>query len=459
MTSVPEGDISPAPRGAGGAGRRDQATLAAAACLALCLLNLGFQLVLHAGALDNRIVSARHPASADALEYARTAMAVAPGAESDAAPASFAQRFNAAFGDGWRMPGYPLFLAAFQGAAEPWRAARWAQVALTAPIGAAFFLTLLLPTAPRCGNGLRPFLPALAGGTLAALWPPLYHYSPALLAEAPALALMAWLPLALARRRAIAAGALIAALTYLKPNHLLLLGPVLLFFFLAGADDARRAPGARGAAMRARLRQPLLAAAAALALLAPWSAYVSQRQGAFVPLTLNAGYNLLLGTGRVPHGDPTALPYRVARTLGIQDPDATTKEDGDTALALSAGARAAAWSTAGRSLWAERPVALTLHGVAKALHAFGFSLRGARDALLALFTVAAVLAGCLLWRRRRHRAWVAFAAACGLAVALQAFIYLPNQRFKTVLFDPAALLVIALALPGSRPRNLLQGEA
>ena len=526
--------VSPAPRDTGGAGRR--ATIRVAlACLVLCLLNLGFQLFLHAGTLDNTIVSARHPASADALEYARVAATLAGSSRAsadDAGPApsdsssplpSFSQRFEAAFGDGWRMPGYPLFLAAFQGFDEPWRAARLAQIALTVPLGAVFFLTLLLLTAPRRGNGpqasapgLSDVRPALAGGVLAALWPPLYHYSPALLAEAPSLCLTALLLLVLAASRRIAAtgpargvtngglaglaGALVAALTYLKPNHLLLLGPVMLFLILqnvastaAGAadtQDAARSGGARGAARRARLVGPLAAAAVTTALLAPWSLYVSQRQGTFVPLTLNAGYNLLLGTGRIPNGDPAALPYRAARALGIQEKQAIigTKErsavagaterppagavDGmadttTTALvadqtARHAAARAAAWAAGGREAWTERPVALSLHGAAKALHAFGFSLRGARDVLLALFSLAAAGAGWHLWRRRRYRAWVMFAAACALAVALQAFVYLPNQRFKTVLFDPAALLLIALALSLTTPvgrKQHLQREA
>lgn len=403
---------------------------AMATCLGLCALNLVLQLAWHRGALGDGILSSRHPASADALEYARAAGTLARGF-GEAGLAGFARAFGEAFGDGWRMPGYPLFLALFQGADAPWRAARLAQILLTVPLGAIVFIILRSARA-------RP-LAALVGGLLAALWLPLYHYSPALLAEAPSLALMGALLAALAARKPTLAGTLVAALAYLKPNHLLLLLPVALFL-LADAGDGTRP---LSPSLRARLARVLIAAAVTAALVAPWSLYLSRRHDGFVPLTLNGGYNLLLGTGRIAQGDPEALPRRAAKALGLQaTEDAGADPDGEPT------ARAAAWSAEARRLWAERPFALSLHGGAKVLHAFGFSLRGGRDALLASFTIAAVLAGAWLWRRgkRSARPWVLFAAGCALAVAAQAFAYLPNQRLKTVMFDPAALVVIGLAL-------------
>src|SRR5690606_21196295 len=99
----------------------------------------------------------------------------------------------------------------------------------------------------------------------------------------------------------------------------------------------------------------------------------------------------------------------------------------------------AAWSAEqgrkARAIWAERPVASMLHGGAKVLHAFGFSLRGTRDALLALFTLSAMAAAAGLWRIRKHRPWALFLGLSMLGVSLQAFAWLPNQRLKTVLFD------------------------
>lgn len=290
---------------------------AMATCLGLCALNLVLQLAWHGGALGDGILSSRHPASADALEYARAAGTLARGF-GEAGLAGFARAFGEAFGDGWRMPGYPLFLALFQGADAPWRAARLAQILLTVPLGAIVFIILRSARA-------RP-LAALVGGLLAALWLPLYHYSPALLAEAPSLALMGALLAALAARKPTLAGTLVAALAYLKPNHLLLLLPVALFL-LADAGDGTRP---LSPSLRARLARVLIAAAVTAALVAPWSLYLSRRHDGFVPLTLNGGYNLLLGTGRIAQGDPEALPRRAAKALGLQaTEDAGADPDGE----------------------------------------------------------------------------------------------------------------------------------
>jgi hypothetical protein len=117
----------------------------------------------------------------------------------------------------------------------------------------------------------------------------------------------------------------------------------------------------------------------------------------------------------------------------------------------------AAWSAElgrkARAIWSERPIAESLHGAAKVLHAFGFSLRGARDALLALFFVAAAVAAATLRKRPEARPWVVFFGLCVVTVALQAFVWLPNQRLKTVLFDLPALLILSLAAEAAWSRS------
>jgi hypothetical protein len=52
--------------------------------------------------------------------------------------------------------------------------------------------------------------------------------------------------------------------------------------------------------------------------------------------------------------------------------------------------------------------------------------------------------------------WVLFLGLTTFGVALQAFVYLPQQRFKTVLFDPPALLVLMLGF--SRLWDLIRGR-
>ena len=86
------------------------------------------------------------------------------------------------------------------------------------------------------------------------------------------------------------------------------------------------------------------------------------------------------------------------------------------------------------------------HGISKVLHCFGFSFRHLRDALFVVHFVAAMFLSVYLWRRELYREWCVFLWAVVGITALQAFVFLPNQRFKTILFDYPAILVAVLGL-------------
>jgi len=106
--------------------------------------------------------------------------------------------------------------------------------------------------------------------------------------------------------------------------------------------------------------------------------------------------------------------------------------------------------------WKRAPLALSINGAAKVLHSFGFSLRGIRDWAVLLHFIAAMAASTLLWRRRRRREWALLLWMCAIVVAGQAFLFLGELRFKTILFDFPALIVIVLGLDsliGGRPRT------
>ena len=76
----------------------------------------------------------------------------------------------------------------------------------------------------------------------------------------------------------------------------------------------------------------------------------------------------------------------------------------------------------------------------------GFSFRGAKDAALALFSILSAFSAVLLWRRGLYRKWRVFYALCVLMLFLQTFLFLYKQRFRVVLFDLPALLIIVLAI-------------
>jgi hypothetical protein len=380
-------------------------------CFLLCLANLSVQFLAHRGALDNGVENRSSPSSGDSRDYVRRAELLAgPGG------------FQAAFADGRRTPGYPLFLAALRPlSAAPLRAARIVQIFLSASIIFLAFLALrnLLHGLPASD------LKALGGAALIAAWPPLYHFSPILIAEACSLFLMAALLWSLSLRPEntprsvpwVAPSLLFAALVYLKPNHFLLILPLAIFL------------GRKRAAWFVLL---------SLALIAPWSAFVSLQNHRLAFLSTASGINLYLGTGVAQDAkDARTLPHRFARHAGFGLGEQAPRDPGRVAL----------------EVWREHPVRTALYGATKVLHGFGGSLRGVRDALLAALLAASLFCARRLWRKgdwkeasRTDRAWVLFFGGILLVTALQLFLYLPNQRLKTVLFDLPALMIVALGL-------------
>ena len=391
----------------------------------LCLVagNLLLQLLLGGRGLDNQPVNAYRPTSSDALVYIAQAQQAAAG------------EFYAAFADGFRPPGYPLFLAVcLRLFAQPLLAARLIQIGLTALVIPLAFATLRR----ALGDPRR----AAPGALLVALWLPLYYFSPVLVAESLSIFLAAvalWLmaravaaavaPAAVAPA-AVALGAVAAALVYAKPNHIFLALPVAAFLWAGGAR--------RGAAIF------VLTLAAALL---PWTAFISAANGRLIPLSSTSGVNLYLGTGAAGGDGAGDLPSAVAGRLGLVGAPPAARAAAQAAqAALSPSEQDSLYSGAAAEVWRARPGATALYGLSKAAHAFGFSLRGGSDAVQVGLFVAALAASLWLWRARRQRPWALFLWVLIAVTALQAFLFLSNQRFKVVVFDLPALLVVGLAV-------------
>jgi len=384
-------------------------------CLLLCLANLGGQWAVNRAALNDSAENLTSPSSTDTRDYLERARILAGKdvpAASNGSVRGFTSAFATAFADGYRTPGYPLFLAAFQGLPQPLKAARVLQTTLSALTILAAFLALR--------NAFRDSgWPTLAGAAGVAAWLPLHHYAPILLAETCSIfvfSLLLWvLSRGPGRGRAVLAALLTALLVFLKPNHFILLLPVGVFLGMNGPSRGARAESKRGAR-----REPAVFVLLALALILPWSAFVSLKAGRPVLLTTASDTNLMLGTGVMQEAkDAGTLPYRFASRW---IPEA---------------------AAAPEAIWKTHPLRTSLYGVTKVLHGFGFSLRGPRDLLLAFFTLAALFFSARVERNWRIFFWILLAVT-----AFQLFLYLPNQRLKTVLFDLPALLILTMGLRG-----------
>lgn len=326
-----------------------------------------------------------------------------------------------AFANGYRLPGYPFFLASFEWLGDLWlRYARVTQILVS---------TLLLPLAFATLRALNfSGRGAIFGTLLVASWPPFYFYSTQLIPETLVLVLGASLLMTLMRSRLPLRAALLSALlvvlmVYLKPNSLLLWIPVCTTTLYRWRKNAIRSLGFGTALL-------------VLSLL-PWTLFVSNSQGKLVLLSTTQGINEYLGTVSDP--ETPSLPSRAAEHL-----DLTLDTDFyENTRNLPLNEQNNAFKRAAHENWHKRPFATAIHGVAKVLHTFGFSLRDPRDAVfLALFLVA-LLGSIYSWRRNQNRALCVAFWSLIFITALQAFWFLPNQRFKVVWTDFSALLLCA----------------
>ena len=404
-----------------------QASRALIAVSVIMALNIAAQLILFRHTLSEGAVTSYLPVYTDSADYMGRAERLADG-----------DGFGEVFCNGLRMPGYPLFLALFARlAGNPAPAARIVQILFSSSL--ILMCWMLLSTLTRSATA------SLAGALLCALWLPFYYFSPVLYAESLCIVLMGLLLLALSRfdphrpvRTLVFPAVLTAALIYMKPNHILLL-PVLMVFCAQAA----------GKGLRSGARIFLVPALIIMMLLAPWTIFVSRCQQAPVMLTTHGGWNLFLGSGGGHQYSSAAqqgsLSTRAWKYLELRD-----EEDSNAGYeAVPFGIRAQAdreYRNKAIERWKQQPLKLTVYGLSKLLHVFGFSLRGPRDVIVMLHFLISTAFSIILWRRRRWREWSLLLWSITIITAAQAFIFLGELRFKTVLFDVPALVVSVLGL-------------
>jgi hypothetical protein len=385
------------------------------------------QILLFDRGLDNQILNPHAPTFPDAVRSVDRAVTLAGEGG-----------FSGAFADGRMMPGYPLFLSlCVSGFSQPLLVARFVQVFLASLIVPFAFLTLCLLFKSQGW--------ALLGSVAFALWVPFYYFSPILSAETLSMFYYALLCYQLARshqtqsRMHLLMMVVLAVMVYLMP------GLVLLFIPFAAVMEYRRGGGGKGVTVVGPL-------AVVVVLLLPWTIWVSVKNQAFVPLTTTSGYQLYFGTGVTAKVDTTGgssrgrgMPAASAEALGLADAGLVSAVARDT-VGASPVEKNRIFRRAALGVWVNRPGKMISYGAAKVLHAFGFSFRNARDSLLAALLAGSLLLSALLWSRRLHREWCVYLWVVTGVVALQAFVLVPSQRYKTVLFDFPAVLIVALGV-------------
>jgi hypothetical protein len=272
-----------------------------------------------------------------------------------------------------------------------------------------------------------------------ALWAPLYYFSPVILAESCSIVLVGALLLCLSRAtlsRSLAAvyamPVLVASLVYLKPQHVLLFLPCVGFLTVARREVPRRHLVGAGVVLAA--------------LLAPWTLFVSLANRAFVPLSTTSGLMLYLGTGVDTSRQESlrgTVHGRVAAWLGLED-EVLARQIRREGLGMSSAERNGHLTQRALEVWTAHPFRVGAYGVSKVLHGFGYSLRDARDVVLAAMGLAGVIAALQAARIAVYPAWRVLFWASLLATSVQMFVFAPDQRYKTVMFDLPGLAMIVL---------------
>ena len=226
-----------------------------------------------------------------------------------------AERISKGLGYTWQWPDgavtfashYPVGYPAMAGAAYAiFGPSPGVAMALNALLGAAGALAVHL-LASRAFHDSRPRL-ALVAGLLVALHPGLVAYTPALMTEgvtASLLAVAAAVAASCRDRRLpsfLALGLVVGVATLVRPQSLLVAPAFALLAAFPSASDKPRLARLLGAAA--------LATVAALAVCAPWTARNCVRMKSCALVSVNGGWNLLIGADQESTGawSPIKVP-------------------------------------------------------------------------------------------------------------------------------------------------------
>lgn len=382
------------------------------------LLGLIVQLVIIGKYLDNSIISPYMPTALDAQDYVERAQVW------------HGIGFTEAFGDAYRMPGYPfiIFVMQFLIPSNPYLGVRLLQL-LAVALSAGIIKVILEKYVPRSAAILASLVYILL---------PIWHFVPVLLAES----LTSFLVVALIYQLSsvnelkislwviIKISILIASAVYLKPNNLLLLLVVVAFLFIK---------------LRVNFFRTIFSITLIFAcLLSPWIYFVNHAQPGFLGLTTNSGINLYVGTGMIIAYDDgilskSAIKWKV-------DPKNNPKDQIVFAPTLSPMQQNSEATRKSVQIWKERPLQEMGYGFDKILIAFGVKSNSIFDHIFGLFSMISLLSGIWLLKFRDYRAWGIALLITFFSLALQAAVFQADRRFVIPVFFPFAAVCLGLTL-------------
>ena len=386
--------------------------------LLIVLLDLIVQFALIGKYLDNSVLSPYMPTALDSVEYVERAQIW----QTDG--------FTQAFGDAYRMPGYPLIILAMRSIvpAAPYLGVRLLQfVAVAVSVG---MIKVVLE------RFVSRRIAILACSIYILL--PIWHFVPVLLAESLSAFVVVTLIFLLSavnetgisRKTIIISSALIAIGVYLKPNNLLLLVVVSGFLLV-------------------KLKVQIIRSISTITLLvvvflSPWIYFANHAQPGFLGLTTNSGGNIYIGTGMVIAYDDSvlsksAIKWRVDSKNNPADvlPLMLDKTPVERNLETTHSAI---------RIWKKRPMREIGFGLDKILIAFGIKSNSLVDHVFGLFSLLSVFSGIVLLKVKEFRAWGSVMLITTGLLAFQAAIFQADRRFVVPVLFPFSVVCLGLAL-------------
>lgn len=394
--------------------------------LLIIIVNIIAQLIYFRPFMDNQPLSLYLP-TPDAIDYITRANLLADGF-----------KFSEAFQDVYRLPGYALFISLFYLVSDtPLLLARYTQILLSSLCVGIAYLTLM----NILGSGFWSFI----GCLLVATWFPFYYYSPVIVCETTSIFFVCLFCFVMARYNQhsnkltlVWCAVCLAALVYLKPNHIILCLPCMVFVYYVNTSPS----------LLGRILPSMAVLVIVGILILPWTIFASMKTGTFVPLATNAGINRYMNTGQLPPYDASAegsLQNKIANYFKLVRKDRSDQIAVQGAT-LSPSQLDKLYGFYALQGFMERPFHVFLYSFAGVAHTFGFSLRNLQDALVLMHFIVSLLASLYLWKSGNYREWCLFLWSVFAVVVLQSFFLNPSQRFKCILYDYPSLIVMTLAL-------------
>ncbi len=392
----------------------------------LFILSIGFQMLLIGKYIDNSIVSSYAPSATDAVDY------------SNRADVWLASGFTDAFGDLWRMPGYPLVILLMKVTipAHAYLALRILQVICLAASVA--IMKMLLD------KKLTPSISTLLSFVYILL--PLWHFTPILIAESLTSFIFVLILLVLVSIKnskatvlqLIIISLLVAIETYLKSNLVFLIIPISVYLIFT---------------LKKRVWVSTLSTFLILfVFLSPWFVFAKTVEPEFRGITSNLGINAYIGTGMILNYDNGALAKSAVKWR--VDPKSNPNDVITFESPLKLIEQSRILSSKSIEIWQERPFQEIGYSFDKILIAFGLKGNSLLDSLIGLFSVISLVFGAILCRDKNTRAWSLFLLSIFCIFALQAGLLQADRRYVFPVFFPISILCIGLGLGKLVSKNI-----